>query len=788
MRTVKNFLFSACFTAIVISSPSLFADAVVGAGNNVLTAPSTETATGITSASSTSDSEGYQAKKCIIGLYFFDSARGADVLDFSKSNAVQPDYIIKNGDEIAIDIWGDLDLHYSLPVNKDGFVTIPSAGRVDLNGLTFTEAKKKIIHKFADIYNFYIDVNNPGAGKAHIDIAMGKIAGIQIYVTGEVKTQGSISLNGTNSSAIMAIRAAGGISDAGTIRNIRIIHPDGKETAFDVYDFMFYGKLLPDIKYLKDGDIINVPFRKSQATITGAVVRPGNYEIFENDMLRTLISLAGGLQKYASSNVKIYRERRGVFLVDKIGKKEIFNIDFNNLEQDVKLQSGDVIAVELFPESKIYDIIKVQGNAVRIPGEFEYSNGLKISDYIEKAGGMYQDAEDKVDILRYSDNLQTVIIALSLKEILKNNPKQNIEVKPGDVINLYNTKDIYGTQYISLEGHVKKPGNYLYRKGLTALEILIKEGGLLDRKYLSNVYLKQANIFRMDLSSQKKEVIAFQIGKLLDGDMKENVELKPGDKIIVYDLAAMQEIKSITIEGEINKPGNYRIDENANLNSVIIEAGGFKADALIEKIEIGMKGADFSKTCMIIDYNTPAGKNYALKNNDFIIIRNDPYYEIRSATVEVGGEIRIPGKYNYIKDEKITTLIERAGGLRNDAFLEGTEFYRNGQRAQINLKKSMKNKDTHDNFTVLPGDRLVIPEKKYFIEVKGAVIAPKRYLYKEGEAASYYIDMAGGITNNADRGNTKIIKPDGIVKDAFNTFWPNPEVEMGSVIEVPAKR
>ena len=150
-------------------------------------------------------------------------------------------------------------------------------------------------------------------------------------------------------------------------------------------------------------------------------------------------------------------------------------------------------------------------------------------------------------------------------------------------------------------------------------------------------------------------------------------------------------------------------------------------------------------------------------------------------------KLKIPEVIIYIVGEKIDDLIQKAGGLKPGAFIEGAQFFRDGKRALIELGRAVKDNNSNDNFVLYPDDKLVIPKVDNFVNVKGAVIVPSKILYMKGKDASYYIEQTGGYKSEADKYETKIITPKGYIISAITPLWFNPEVPMGSAIEVPVK-
>ncbi len=416
---------------------------------------------------------------------------------------VLPDYILKPRDEVNIDIWGSLNLHYALTLSDDGYIVIPEVGRASLNGLTYSEAKKKILNHLAYTYAFFINAENPGAGKALVDITLGKTAGINVFVSGEVKKPGNVNINGINASVINILKKCG-INSQASVRSIQLKKLNGKIYNFDLYDFLLKGSLPAEFKYLNDSDIIFVPLRGKEVSITGSVRRPGIYELLPDEKLSDAIKIAGGILPGSQKEIKIFR---------------------------VKYETVDEISTTIESDCVLTD-------------------------------------------------------------------KDVIDIPVGDVSNKY---------YVSVSGEVIHPGNY-----------------------------------------------------------------------------------------------------------------------------------------------------------------------------------------TYFKYEKVNDLIKRCGGLNKGAFLEGAEFYRNGVLALVDLEKAFSESGSKFNFDLLPGDKIIIPKADPFVTVRGAVLSPSSIFFKEGENVDYYIKLAGGCKDNADKDNVIIILG-GTVKKAYRGFWldfwsSSPPVPVGATIEVPVKK
>lgn len=696
------------------------------------------------------------------------------------------DYILKPQDVISIDVWGELDLHYTLTLDEDSYLSIPNVGRIALNGMRYSSAKQKILEALANTYSFYIDPKNPGIGQAPVDITIGKTAGIDIFVTGEVQHPGEINLKSTNASILNVLQKAGNITPLGSLRNIEIRMQNGKKLTFDFYDFLLNGNLAPQFKYLTDGDIVFVPIREKVVNISGEVLKPGNYELLSSDALKDLIKLAGGMAPQADSNdVQILRNEQGIKRV----------IDTDLTKQDAQLYNKDQVVVRTIPKQKTDNLLEIAGSGIKSPGTYKFEKGMYLRDLVLLAGGLYPDAlMNRIDLIRTNPDLSTISKPLNLQKIMDCDTNENILLQPMDKIVIYSAYELKGGDFfITLRGHVKQPGRYpLYGK-MTLYDLLFSKGGFDDIDYRAQTYLPLANIIRENPVTQKTEVISFNLKELL-ADKKNNVELKNGDIVCIYSLEDMQNQGYVYIDGAVKKPGSYKLDANMDLNSLIVLANGFTDDALTSNIEVGryiqtLNGPQ--KVAETVDFNTLKGKTLILENGDHIIVKTDPYSIFKAAIISVAGEVKYPGIYNYITGERISHFIKRFGGFKPEASLDGAKFYRGNARILIDIPDIMKNPDSFYDFVLNPNDRLDVPLMDDFISLQGCVWNPQKMLFAEHSDVQYYVDKAGGFTNDADPGNIRIEYPNGAIfkyREGWFLFLDKTtKIVRGSTIIIPSK-
>jgi len=708
------------------------------------------------------------------------------IINLSDTGPINPDYRVRTGDEIAIDIWGDLDIHYVLPISRDGYIDIPNVRRLFLNGNTFTESKQKIIRALGSVYSSSINILNAGAGSSIVDISLGKVSDVTIYISGEAKNLGIITAKRSDASIIQILRRAGGVFERGSLRNITVTKIDGGTLTFDFYDFLLRGKISPEYKYLDDGDVVFIPLKKISVALSGAVGRPAWYELLENEDLLDLIEFAGGFLPSSNTNsIQIIRTdaNKGSRLLD-------FDILENN--SNIPLQNGDRVLIASTPPAKVVNIVKIEGEGIRSPGMYQFEPGMRVRDLIDKAGGLYPDVlMERADLVRKKEDLQTEIVKFRLGDAVNGSNNADFLLKPMDIIYTYSEYTVQGgAKSITVEGHVKRPGEYELHENLNLYDLLFIAGGFDDPIFRKDTYLERADLIRFDENTQTNQILSFNLGNLLNNPDQENIELQGGDIIRIYQYDQMMPKEYIYVDGEINDPGRYELNEKMNLRDLISLARGFTDLSLQARIDLSRiisinEAGETSRRVFRLDYSESAAKSFVLESEDIITIRKDPD-KLKRSFVKVTGEINFPDTYVLFGEDRIVSLIERAGGLKNGAFIEGVRFFRDNQRLSIDLNKALSESESDWNLILLSNDSLHVPLKDYSISVEGEVFFPKKILYKKGERAGYYIRLAGGYNKNADKGSMKIITPSGLILKS-RRFLPDPEVPFGSRIIIPAK-
>lgn len=745
---------------------------------------------------------------------------------------IDEQFILSPGDQIIIQVWGQLNLSYPLTVSDDGYITIPDeGGRVYTNGVNLKDLKRAVAENLSRIYSSFIDIKDPGKSTAFIDIRLVKVRKLLVYVFGEVQKPGAYTVSASAAALPNLLINAGGINESGSLREVKIRRADGTVDLVDLYDFILTGKIDPKVVQIRYGDYIIVPMKSKAVTITGEIKRNGIYEVVRNEGIKTLIQFAGGLT--ANANLKRAQIQRsevnaGLRYID-INLGDILS----DPAKDFALTDAD--RLNIFPNFLLREPkVEITGSGVRNPGTYQYTTGMKIKDLIDEAGGLRADAYlSKAELVRTEKDFTKTLTTFSFQDlyeepqpgqfVFKGTPEKNFPLNELDTINTYSSFDIGGgDKRVTLEGHVKKEGPTLLAKKMKLADLIFSRGGLQDENFKAETYMELAHIFRRNQGEYGEKVIPFNLGKLLLGDPKENQDLEDGDRVVIYSRQVINRKPSATIEGLVNNPGTYSIAEDMTVEDLILLAGGLSPDALKVEAVIGRPqkqsgtNGDDEKTVKRVPGQKTAPqrldtivvpiepessaltkeKKPSLKNSDRVVIRTVPGWE-PVPVVFLEGQFVNSGAYSLeSKEERISSVIKRAGGLKLEAFPEGATLYRRraivemaranlaeAWRVAFDLKSALDHPRGPDDITLMDGDRIYIPENPGTVLVSGAVNFGAVFQYKKGKGLGYYIQLAAGYRDDADKKAVIIHLPTGMA--ATGGLLSGPEILPGSMIYVP---
>lgn len=619
---------------------------------------------------------------------------------------VNDSYLVSPGDEIIVSIWGRIVETMNLTVTAEGYIDLPDqGGRIITNGVTLRELKPKIVQALAQIHAAYINATDPAKSQAFVDVQLGKLRKLSIYVIGEVKQPGVYTVSPGVANVVNLLHNAGGVRPTGSLREIVIRHSNGATDSIDLYEYFLKSTFNHNKLYLTPGDSIMVPLKKKSVTLKGEVRRPDQYELVGNEGLRELIEFAGGFGPDAylkQSQIRRFEKNRGEVIMD-VDLDEVTSQADDNLP----LLDGDIITVAKNIQVR-NNSVTISGNGITRAGTYEWRPGMKLADLIAKAEGLREDAYlDRADLIRTEADFSKKLTVLSLTDLYQlgedgqfaftDNLARNIPLREMDELIIQSAYGMRGKDpHVTLEGHVKEPGRITLAKGMNLYDLVFLRGGFQDDAFRKRAFLELAHLFRKVPGRIGTKIIDFNLQRLLDQDPAANLPLEEGDTIRIYAAEDMRAEEYVRIDGLVRNPGKFHMAENLTVEDLILMAGGLTRDAFMYEAAISRtersdrqnnSASEFDLVRTIItvpisglDFtDTPREQRTQLQPFDHVMMRPMSGWK-RSPVAKITGEIMSPGVYTLeAANTTLAALIQRAGGLTPKALAEGIVLERRGK-------------------------------------------------------------------------------------------------------------
>ncbi len=541
-----------------------------------------------------------------------------------------------------------------------------------------------------------------------------------------------------------------------------------------------------------------------QVNIVGEVKLPGTYALPGTSSVFNALFLSGGPTDNGSfRNIQVIRDNQVIQTID------VYDyLIRKNLSANITLKSQDVIYIPVY-EEQVSTSKGFKRDAI-----FEMKKGETLADLFEYAGGLASNvSSDKINLKRITPEGYKQITA-KLGEL------SACVIQNGDSLYVNKQNEEF-TDGISIEGAIYEPGSYGFKDGMKLSELISQAGGLVE-----NYYANRGLITRLD-DKKYPTIIPFDVQEVKEG--KADVDLKSEDKVLIKSIFDIGEMKYVKIEGEVMNVGEFKYRQNMTLKDLIYLAGGMKESASEASVEVArrrsyeeaseLSSQSVSLFTFQVDRDlhlAEEDKSFILQPYDYVYIRKAPSYE-EQKTVTILGEVKYPGKYAISnKNERISDLIQRAGGLTEFAYDDAAYMNRGlderqkalvrrinsqkenadtdidmklemNQALELQLKNILENPGKEYDYILKEGDVITVPVKKEEIWVNGAVLNPSGLAY-EGKSLKKYIDSAGGFDKRAKKHKTFVIYPNGSSASTKGTFHRNyPQVTPGSQIVVPTK-
>ncbi|MFD3393121.1 SLBB domain-containing protein [Aquirufa sp. OSTEICH-129V] len=518
--------------------------------------------------------------------------------------------------------------------------------------------------------------------------------------------------------------------------------------------------------------------RSIKVTITGEAQMPGTYTVSSLSTIFNALYLAGGPSKNGSyRSIKLIR-----------GNKIIRTLDLYDFllkadqTDNIHLNDQDVIRI-----SDYENRVEVSGEVKR-PMTFEMTKGETFKDLLKFAGGFTEKAYTYTINVRRNTSREIKLLNITQGEV------ENFLTQNGDKYTIGQIIERYENR-IELEGAVFRPGMYALENGLSTIKELFKKAeGVRE-----DAFLNRATITRKK-ENFDPEIISFDLGKVLRGEVAD-IPLQREDVIKVFSVKNLREKRVVNITGEVNQPGEFDYKEGMKVADLILLAKGLKESASFSNLELARRiinhGAnqENANKIEIINFEIDGdlkisnkGSQLVLQPFDIISIRRAPSYE-EQRSVKVLGMVNYPGSYAIqTNKQKISDVLERAGGLRIEGYLEGAKLLRNGITVGVNLKEVLSNPNSQENLQLMAGDELMIPRLLQTVKLNGAVQNPLAVSYKESFTLKDYVAEAGGYSILANKKQIYVTYANGVSNQIrkFLIFKKNPRIEPGAEITIPA--
>ena len=625
--------------------------------------------------------------------------------------ATPQNYVIGPGDNIKLDIYGASQKSDVYIVSPDGDITVEGFGPIHVSGMSVSRAQAHIRSTVGSRYS-----------SSSIKIGLGQTRTITINVMGEVQAPGTYTLSAF-ASVFHALYMAGGISELGTLRNIKVFRRGSLITVVDVYDYILNGKLTGNVR-LQDNDVIVVGTYDAMVSIKGKVKRPMYYEMKKTESIASLLNYAGGFSSDAyKKTVRVIRNGDT--------KRKVFNVgefDFSSF----KMQNGDSVGVDSII-ARYENMVEVKGAVFR-PGMYQLGGEITtVKNLLEQCDGVMEDAITTRGVMhRMNPDRSLSVLSVNIGGILAGT-SPDIPLQNEDVLFVPSKTDQQTERTITIHGEVMYPGEYRYADNETLEDFVLQAGGLkesastvkvdVSRRIIDSKAIESNGITAENFSFSLKE------GFVIDGE--PGFVLKPYDEVYVRKSPGYQTQQNVYIEGEVNFPGTYAMSKReSRLSDLVKAAGGVNALAYV-------KGARLER-------------------------RITPEERIRMKQV--------------VEVVEHQTTDEDSLDLKNLNF--GDIYY-----VGIQLDKALEAPGSDYDLVLREGDKIIVPEYNNTVTSSGTVLYPNTVAYKKGKKASYYINQAGGYGNRARRHSTYIVHMNGTVNQVGEGDKPTP----GCQIIVPTK-
>lgn len=552
--------------------------------------------------------------------------------------------------------------------------------------------------------------------------------------------------------------------------------------------------------------------RSVTVNVIGEVSVPGLYTMPALTTVSSAIYMAGGLTSIGTvRDIKIFRNGREIATFDLY--KYMFS---GSTEGDIRLEDNDLISVSS------YGRVVWAAGAVKRPMRYEIIEDENIGDLLKYSGGFAGNAypnEVYVERVKYQDNGTG---ATSMMYTVSNDRFGSFFLEDGDSLSVRET-DLRFANRVNIGGAVWRPGDYSLQENITTLdELIAAAGGLKEEAYLQRGY-----IVRYD-STRSRAQLSFSLQNVILGGDK--IMLQPDDSVRIFFKDSLVQKRTVTVDGEVNKPGEFEYRYGMTLGDAVLMAGGLTDAATLERVEVarriagGKENPDLKDTiAIILHYNLlskPEDAETVLSPFDMVYIRRSAVYKPQQV-ITIEGQVNYPGSYAMEKNVvRLSDVVSKANGFNMDAYPQGATLTRvltqeemerliiakniaknqmqdstastfldsmlveDRYNIAINLDLAVQNPGSDYDVVLRDGDIIKVPKYNNTVRISGAVLYPNTVTYKPGANYKYYVSGGGGFSKEAIKRNTYMIHANGNVAIKGSPLF---KVQPGTEIVVPEK-
>ena len=732
-----------------------------------------------------------------------------------------PDYVVGPGDGLSINLWGGVSQRFYRVVDREGRVSLPEVGPLLVSGKSLAEVQESLQQTLRTQFR-----------EVSADVSLAKLRTIRVYEVGDVANPGAYDISSL-STPLNALFVAGGPTQKGSLRIVKHYRGSQLVEVVDLYDLLLHG-VKSDLQRLENGDSVLVPPIGPQVTVEGMVRRPAIYELKDEKNLATVLELAGGLLPTATlRHIEVQRlvahqnqTMTGLDIPEGDSDSEVTK----KLEA-FEIHDGD--RIRIFPIAPYnQDAVYLEGHVTR-PGRYSYHADMRVTDVIVSYKDLLPEpAGQYAEIIRLNaPDFHPSVESFDLAGALAN-PAQSPVLHAMDTVRIFSRFDFENPPTVSVWGDVRGPGTYRTSGQIHLSDAVHLAGGIAP-----DANLDDAQVFRY-LPDGKMKIFSVSLNLALEGDPTANILLEPRDRLLIHRSTDAIQPSSAYVQGDVGKPGRYPLTTNMTVADLIRVGGGLKPSADTQTADLThyewsqgeLTGHDQRITIASALAGDPAS-NLPVSNGDVLTIRQLPSWNDIGASISVKGEVGHPGAYGIRPGEKLSSVLERAGGFGPQAYPYGAVLMRREVRemetnARLEIVRRLKQEQT--NLRALPetdadqknakltaiaetettlqqlqanppigrvvvriqsdmrawrntaadvpirdGDVLFVPKKADYVTVNGQVFNPTAVSYRPGHSARWYLSQAGGTTQLANKKAVFVIRADGSVLAAKNNsgFW-----------------